>query len=158
MAVAVVLALAVATLVPVVRPVRCRSVLVRHADVDPGAGADPPLDPVGQARAEALRRVLGDARVTAIFVTSWQRTQLTAEPLATALGLVPMVQDDVAATIAAVRGLPRTSVVLLVGHSNTVPELVTGLGGPLVTPIATTEFDRLLVLARGRLATLRYGA
>jgi broad specificity phosphatase PhoE len=139
---------------------RCAPVVVaiRHADVDPASGTDPPLNPAGQARAEALQRVLGDAGITAIFVSSWRRTQLTAQPLATDLGLVPIVQDDVADAISAVRALPSTSVVLLVGHTNTIPDLITGLSGPAITPIAAGEFDRLLVLARGRLAPLRYGA
>lgn len=130
-------------------------IAIRHADVDPGT--DPPLNGAGQARAEELRHVLGDAGITAIFVTSWQRTRLTAQPLATDLGLVPVVEDDVAATIAAVRALPSNQAVLLVGHTNTVPDLISGLGGPTIAPIASTEFDRLLVLARGRLASLRYG-
>lgn len=133
-------------------------VAIRHADVDSGTGPDPVLNAAGQARAEELRHVLGDVGVTAIFVTSWQRTQLTAQPLADDLGLVPVVQDDVAATVAAVRALPRSTAVLLVGHTNTVPDLVTGLGGPTITVITTGEFDRLLVLARGRLTSLRYGA
>lgn len=133
-------------------------VAIRHADVNSGSGTDPLLNAAGQARAEELRHALGDVGITAIFVTSWQRTQLTAQPLATDLGLVPVIQDDVAATIAAVRALPRSTAVLLVGHSNTVPDLIAGLGGPAVASISATEFDRLLVLARGRLASLRYGA
>jgi broad specificity phosphatase PhoE len=131
-------------------------VAVRHADVDPGS--DPPLNAAGQVRADELRHVLGDAGITAIFVTSWQRTRLTGEPLAADLGLVPVVEDDVAATIAAVRALPRTDAVLLVGHTNTIPDLVSGLGGPVIAPIAATEFDRMVVIARGRLTSLRYGA
>jgi len=115
------------------------------------------LNTAGQARAEELRHALGDVGITAIFVTSWQRTQLTAQPLASDLGLSPVVQDSVAATVAAVRALPRSTAVLLVGHSNTVPELITGLGAPSISPITAGEFDRLLVLVRGRLASLRYG-
>lgn len=133
-------------------------IAIRHADVDSGIGPDPVLNAAGQARAEELRHALGDAGITAIFVTSWQRTQLTAQPLASDLGLVPAVQDDVAATVTAVRALPRTAAVLLVGHTNTVPDLIARLGGPSITPIAAGEFDRLLVLAHGRLASLRYGA
>lgn len=116
------------------------------------------LNAPGQARAEELRHVLGNVGVTAIFVTSWQRTQLTAQPLADDLGLVPVVQDDVAATVAAVRALPRSTAVLLAGHTNSVPDLITGLGGPSITPTTAGEFDGILVLGRGRLASLRYGA
>jgi broad specificity phosphatase PhoE len=133
-------------------------IAIRHADVDSATGPDPVLTAAGEARAEELRHVLGDAGITAIFVTSWQRTQLTAQPLAADLSLSPVVQDDVPATIAAVRALPRSTAVLLVGHTNTVPDLITGLGGPNIAPITASEFDRLFVLARGRLAFVRYGA
>ena len=46
---------------------------------------------------------------------------------------------------------------LVIGHSNTVPDLVMRLGVPPITPIAATVFDRLLVLANRRLGRLRYG-
>lgn len=132
-------------------------ILIRHADVTPDGGADPPLNASGAARAQQLRHVLGDAGVTAIFVSSLQRTQSTAQPLAGDLGLQVVVQDDTASVAAAIRGLGNTGTALVVGHTNTLPDVVVRLGGPPVTPIAATEFDRLVVLASGRLCTLRYG-
>lgn len=132
-------------------------VLIRHADVTPGGGADPPLNAAGTARAQQLRHVLGDCGVTAIFVSSLQRTQATAQPLAADLGLQPIIQDDAASIAAAIRNLANSTTALVVGHSNTVPDVVARLDGPAVTPIAATEFDRLLVLAGRRLCTLRYG-
>ena len=38
--------------------------------------------------------------------------------------------------------------VLVVGHSNTVPELITLLGGPSLPIIDDCEFDNLFVLVR----------
>jgi hypothetical protein len=102
--------------------------------------------------------VLGDAGVAAIFVTQFQRSQQTAEPLATDLGLAPAIVDDVGLTVSSIRGLSSALVALVIGHTNTLPEIVSGLGGPTVPTIGATEFDRLFVLARGRLARLRYGA
>lgn len=132
-------------------------VLIRHADVTPGAGSDPPLSSAGAARAQTLRHVLGDSGVTAIFVTTLRRSQETARPLADDLGLQPVVEDDVQALVAAISAQDDSATVLVVGHTDTVPDVVTQLGGPSITPIAATEFDRLLVLAHRRLCSLRYG-
>jgi broad specificity phosphatase PhoE len=132
-------------------------ILIRHADVSSDAGADPPLNTAGTARAQELRHVLGDSGTTAIFVTSLRRTQATAQPLAGDLGLQPTVQDDPGQVVAAIRNLASSTTALVIGHSNTVPDLVMRLGGPPMAPIAPTEFDRLLVLANRRLCRLRYG-
>ena len=132
-------------------------ILIRHADVTPDGGADPPLNAAGTSRAQHLRHVLGDSGITAIFVSSLQRTQATAQPLAGDLGLQPIIQDDTASIAAAIRHLADSTTALVVGHTNTLPDVVARLGGPTMTPIAVTEFDRLLVVASHRLCTLRYG-
>jgi broad specificity phosphatase PhoE len=128
-------------------------VLIRHADVTSGGGADPPLNAAGTVRAQELRHVLGNSGITAIFVTSLQRTRTTAQPLAGDLGLQPTVRDDPASIVDAIGNLAGSTTVLVVGHSKTVPDLVLRLGGPTITPIAANEFDRLLVLASRRLCS-----
>jgi phosphohistidine phosphatase SixA len=133
------------------------TILIRHADVTPGTGSDPPLNAAGVARAEELRHVLADARISRIFVSTFQRTQRTAAPLATDLGIVPAVAD-VAGAVAAIRKLPARAVVLVVGHTTTLPDVSAGLGGPTIPAIELSEFDHLFVHARGRLTHLRYGA
>lgn len=76
--------------------------LVRHgqsavADMDHpfplvnGRG-DPPLSPLGVAQANATAQRLLDLELDAIFVTQLQRTMQTAEPLAAATGLLPVVE------------------------------------------------------------------
>ena len=140
---------------------RCTAtvVLVRHADITSVAGnPDPPLNAAGTARADALRRALADAGVGAIFVTRFQRTRQTAQPLADALGIEPAIRDDVGETVAAIREQASSSTVLVVGHTNTLPDICAGLGGPALPAIGATEFDRLFVLTRRRLTHLRYGA
>lgn len=140
--------------------IRCTPtvVLIRHADVTPGGGTDPPLNAAGTARAQELSHVLGDTGITAIFVTSLQRTQATAQPLAGDLGLQPTVQDDPASVVDAIRSLASSTTVLVVGHTNTVPDLIEQLGGPTITPITASEFDRLFLLANRRICDLRYGS
>jgi hypothetical protein len=66
----------------------------------------------------------------------------------------------VQAVVAAIRAHPN-SVVLVVGHSNTVPAIITVLGGPPIGDIAPTTYSNLYVLvpARGhvRLVHGHYG-
>ena len=126
-------------------------VVVRHAEKQLGSIDDPPLSPVGEARAERLARLLGDpsfGAVRAIIVTDTRRAQQTAAPLAKRLRLQPEVVsardlDEVLARVRAHRG----SRVLVVGHSNTVPELVSRLSGEAVPPIADDEYDDLYVIS-----------
>jgi phosphohistidine phosphatase SixA len=131
--------------------------LIRHADV-PGGSADPALSAAGAARAQELRHVLRDAGLDAIYVTRWQRTQQTAAPLAADLGITPTQIDAAVDVIAAIQGHPASSGVVVIGHTNTVPDIIAGLGGPAGVTIDATEFDRLFVLLGGRLSQLRYGA
>jgi broad specificity phosphatase PhoE len=102
--------------------------------------------------------VLRDAGISAIFVTQFRRTQETAKPLAADLDITPTVIDDVEPLVTAIRALPPGSSALVVGHTNTVPGVIIGLGGPAVSPIGASEFDNLFVQAQGRLIHLRYGA
>ena len=133
------------------------AILIRHADVD-ADGTDPELNAAGRARAQELLHVLGDARVVAILVTSLRRSQQTAAPLAAALGVDPTVADEVDDAVAAIRSRQRGRAVLVVGHTNTVPQIIVGLGGPAGVTIGGDEFDRLFVLSERRLTPLRYGA
>jgi phosphohistidine phosphatase SixA len=137
---------------------RCRptALLVRHADVAPGGG-NPPLTVAGQTRAAALAHAAGSAGVSTIIVSSLLRTQQTAAPAAAALGITPDVVTEPADILAAIAARPVVSTVLVVGHTNTVPGVISGMNGPAVT-IGETEFDNLFVLARGHLTHLRYGA
>src|SRR5882724_305486 len=63
-------------------------IVVRHAEknIEP-SNPDPDLSPAGQARAQELSRMFGDAGVNAIYATQYKRTQQTVKPLADKLGL-----------------------------------------------------------------------
>jgi broad specificity phosphatase PhoE len=93
-----------------------------------------------------------------IFITHFQRTRQTAEPLAVDLNITPIVIDAVDAVVEAIRNVPAPSVALVVGHSNTVPEIIAQLGGPSLPTLHTTAFDHLFVLAGQQLIHLRYDA
>ena len=131
--------------------------LVRHAERAPGAmSEDAPLTDAGKTRAGRLADVLAKADVKTIFVTRFRRTQDTAQPLADLLHLTPTVESDTAQLVAKLKThLDET--VLVVGHSDTVPDVIKAFGGPAVT-IGDDEFDALFVLvpATGALARLTY--
>ena len=121
-------------------------ILVRHAErLD--ASTDSPLSAAGQQRAELLGRMLSDMGVTAIYSTPYQRTVKTAEPLATRLGLT-INKDDTRPSelIPKIRSQQPQGTVLVVGHSDTVPELLTALGYKTPVQIAPSEYDNLFIV------------
>lgn len=145
-------------------------VLVRHAEKASEPRADPPLSDAGRARAGALADVLASSGIDAIVVTPFERTRATAAPLARARGITPVeipvgpsVPEHVAAVAAAVRAFPPDDAVLVVGHSNTIPDIVTALGGPDLADLCDSQYSVLYVMmvpAEGpvRLVTASYGA
>jgi 2,3-bisphosphoglycerate-dependent phosphoglycerate mutase len=137
--------------------------LVRHAEKEAN-GADPSLTAAGRQRAEALAAMLADAGITAIFTSEFKRTQETAAPLAKRSGLSVTVVPgkDVDALLAKVRALPPGARALIVGHSNTVPDMATRLTGVKVADLGDTDFDRLYVgtirkEGQGEVLLLHYG-
>jgi len=124
--------------------------LVRHAEK--ATGDNPPLTLIGRARAEILANELKNAGLTAIYSTDTRRTRETAAPIARATGLTVLPYDagNLETFANMLRATPGN--ILVVGHSNTTPQLVKELGGKPGAPIVeATEYDRLYVLtANGR--------
>ena len=121
-------------------------IAVRHAEkVD--ESKDPPLSPAGRKRALALARHLRTAGVKAIYVTQYRRTALTAAPLAAMTGLKPIVvlADQRQQLVDRLRRENADDVVLVVGHSDTVPEILRLLGHRDPVTIASAEHDNLFV-------------
>ncbi len=149
-------------------------VVVRHAEkaVDGGTdngmrggadegthgGTDPPLAPAGVARAALLSRMFGDApgpaRIDAIYVSPALRNRMTAAPLAARLGLTPIVSEDSDARSLARRVLREHSGarVLVVGHSDTVPEIVEALSGVRdLPPIGDDDYGTMYIVTVPRI-------
>jgi broad specificity phosphatase PhoE len=135
--------------------------VVRHAErADAAAGSspmmasDPDLSEAGRTRAQSLATMLKDAKIAAIFVTPYKRTRQTAEPLAKALGIEATAIDpkDAAGLIEKVRAVKGN--VLVVGHSNTVPDVLTRLGATDAPKLDDTEYDNLFVVIGGEKPTL----
>jgi broad specificity phosphatase PhoE len=121
--------------------------LVRHAEkVD--ESKDPLLSAAGRKRAQALARHLRTAGVTAIYVTQYRRTALTAGPLAAAAGVKPVVlhADGRQELVDRMRKDNANDVVLVVGHSDTVPDILRRMGHAPPVTIAHPEHDSLFVV------------
>lgn len=121
--------------------------IVRHAErVD--QSPDSPLSTDGVGRAYRLREMLRSAGVTHIFTSDLRRTLETAKPLADALGLAPLQLPgaDVRALAARLAALKPHDRALVVGHSNTVPELLRALNVTTPVTIADTDYDNFFIV------------
>lgn len=128
--------------------------ILRHAE----KAAEPPNDPVlsraGNERAARLPGMFENALPQVIFSTQFQRTQLTAKPLAEAAGIAVSVLDinkENAGQYAEllrqrICALPDKSIVVVIGHSNTVPDAVAAWSGMPVAAIPDTRYDRIYML------------
>jgi broad specificity phosphatase PhoE len=119
---------------------------VRHAEKATTGGDDMDISEAGRARAEALATLLKDAEISAIYTTEFKRTQQTAAPLAKALHLEPAVipQKDPAVLVAKLKG--SSGNVLVVGHGNTIPDLLKTLGITTPINIADNDYDNLFTV------------
>jgi broad specificity phosphatase PhoE len=119
--------------------------IVRHAE-KADATKDPDLLEAGRARAEALAKTLRDANVTAIYATEFKRTQQTAAPLAKALGITvtTLPAKDNAALIAKLRASNGNT--LVVGHGDTIPDLIKALGISDPINIGENDYDNLFAV------------
>jgi broad specificity phosphatase PhoE len=141
--------------------------VVRHAErADAGATmsqmrgqADPPLSAAGMARARKLAAMLADAGIKAIYTTEFVRTQQTAQPLADRLKIAEqhMAAKDTPALVAAIRRQHPDDIVLVVGHGDTVPDVIKALGGPAIT-LGANEYDNLFIVvpATGAMTRLKF--
>jgi broad specificity phosphatase PhoE len=145
-------------------------IFVRHAEKALLPADDPPLSEAGRARAAELERQLVDADVVAgidaIYSTSYRRTIETAQPVADALNLEisHYDPDEEEAELARMLKDHKGKIILIVGHSNTVPSMIAELGASkLVPPIAEFEYDNIYLVSipwfgKTKTIRLRYGS
>jgi broad specificity phosphatase PhoE len=121
--------------------------LVRHAEkVDDSD--DSPISAVGVERAARLVAMLGDAGVTAIYGSERQRTIQTAQPLADRLGLEigAIPRAETARLVETLRTSRADDVVLVVGHSDTLPGILRALGHPEDVTIGGSDYDNVFLV------------
>jgi broad specificity phosphatase PhoE len=139
----------------------------------PGGTPNPPLSAPGENRAVALRHVVEDTGIQAVYASSLCRTQQTVDDAATLRGLTvnavgqhaPDNSADVDDLVNQVFSNNTGQKVLIAGHSETVPLIVEKLGGGTIQSIGGAEFDNLYVVTifkwwffkRTRVLRLKYG-
>ena len=128
--------------------------LVRHAE-KAATKPDPELSACGQQQAKALAILLKDVALPQLFHTSYQRTAMTAQALLQPDRTLQSYDPTKLAAFAAQLQQNQQSAVV-VGHSNTTPELAAMLSGQHVAPMAESEYGVIyqLVFADQQLVTL----
>jgi broad specificity phosphatase PhoE len=119
--------------------------IVRHAQKASSGGREPELSPQGQKRADALGHILKDSQITSVFVTEFKRMHETAAPTARVAHVSPTVvpANDIGALLEKLRRLNGNA--LVVGHGNTIPDLLKALG--IATPVSIADDDYTKVFA-----------
>lgn len=143
-----------------------RFIVVRHAEKTDDGSRDPVLNAKGLARAQALRKALAGEALLAAYSTDFQRTRQTAQPAAQAhrVEITTYGAQQPAVEFATqLRQRHANGAVLVVGHSNTVPDVLAALCGCQVPPLDETEYDRLSIVEIDagkppRLIQRRYGS
>ncbi len=150
--------------------------LIRHAEKADEPRQDPPLIEKGVARSQELARLLSASGVKAIFTSQFLRTKQTAEPLAKQLNLVPasltlksnptnprLISEQSTAELTN-KILERAGQsVLVIGHTNSIPDVIKMLGGDIVPTIDEKTFNDLFVVTvyakgKARVVHLKYGS
>lgn len=144
-------------------------IFVRHAEKAESPPEDPELSEAGKRRVAELTRQLVDADVVAgidaIYSTPYKRTMETARPLSEALSLPINRYDpgDNEAVLETILKEHKGKIILVVGHSDTIPGLIADLGASKrIPPIDDAEYDNIYVISipwfgKTKTIRLRYG-
>jgi phosphohistidine phosphatase SixA len=144
-------ALALSLLVPAALAAQSPTVVivVRHAEKGTTPANDPPLTEAGTARAKALATTLADANVQVVITTQFARTKDTGRPTAEAKGATMEVVAAGGAVPAHAKAVAEAvrkhagKTILVVGHSNTVSQIVEALGGPPAKDLCDSEYSSI---------------
>ncbi|HPG11305.1 MAG TPA: histidine phosphatase family protein [Chitinophagaceae bacterium] len=127
--------------------------IVRHAEKaaqGPNMTSDVPLTEEGKARAEDLKNILKKKKIAYIYSTNTIRTKSTAQPTADYFKLPiemynPRPDQSFIDLLKA-----KTKNTLIVGHSNTVDDIVNMLCGKkkIASDLADAEYDNLFMVKR----------
>ncbi|MBB1282896.1 histidine phosphatase family protein [Flavisolibacter sp. BT320] len=128
--------------------------VARHAEKEGGGtmamSADPPLSAEGQKQAIDLKNLLTNKNIKAVYSTNYARTIATAEPTRLLYGVTlktydPRKHDQL---IQELKNISDGNV-LVVGHSNTVDDIVNGMMGTSeLTDLPDTEYGSLFIVKK----------
>jgi broad specificity phosphatase PhoE len=123
--------------------------VMRHLHTPEGV-QDPDLTTAGQRHAQLLADWFGEAPPATIFVSNTKRAQQTAAPLAARLGLMPRIYDPRDTRFLITEIMKEPPPVLIVGHSNTVPDIVQALSGRRSEELTHEDFGDIWVISGDR--------
>ena len=120
--------------------------IVRHAEKEVNTmTTDVDLSEAGKQRAEALKEALKNKGIGTVYSTNYIRTKSTAQPLATEVGVTVQVYDLNDSTfihrIINTGNRDKEGNILIVGHSNTVDNIVNELIRETVVPADLKDSD-----------------
>lgn len=103
--------------------------IIRHSEKDTAGGSNADLNPMGRGRAKALEKMLKKVKINGVYSTDKPRTRHTAAPTSKSKHLLveiydPKKQKELLSSLVEKKGK-----FLIVGHSNTVHQLVNILTG-----------------------------
>ncbi len=119
--------------------------LVRHAEKQ-SESKNPALTYCGRERAKQLATLLSNANIKSIYSTSYQRTMSTAAPLSKKKLIAIKNYNPRELEQFALHLKPRKENALIVGHSNTTPQLTQLLSQQAVVAIGEQEYQKLYQL------------
>ncbi len=110
--------------------------------------SDVPLSLAGKERAELLKNKLQPQRVNDIYATGTIRAQATAKPLSDATNVAVITYKGIDSLfIKRLKALKGG--VLIVGHSNTVDDLVNALmGKPVINDLPDSAYGDLFTIQK----------
>ena len=130
----------------------CSVYVVRHAEKIASTDSlakmmanDPPLSEAGKVRALVLKDELKNKHISHIYSTNTIRTRSTAEPLSIAKKINIELYANIDSLIQLIRSIKGS--VLVVGHSNTVDDIVNKIcGEKKIADLKDSEYDNLFVI------------
>lgn len=126
--------------------------IVRHAEKETQTAnmtSDVPLSAAGKERAEALKSELQNKKIQHIYSTNTLRTKSTAQPLSEVIGVSIQTYDHRDTSfVSKIKALPKGNV-LIVGHSNTVDDLVNRFSpNAQLKDLPETQYGDLFIIKR----------
>lgn len=124
-------------------------ILVRHAEKAKDGSKNPNLIEKGKQRADRLQKMLSSIEgIQAIYTTDYNRTRQTVAPLATVLNLEAQIYapHDMA-ILDTIKGKHQGEVILMAGHSNTIPSIVNHLiGEEKYQDLDESDYENLFIV------------
>ena len=122
----------------------------RHAERAGAMGNDPQLTPEGEKQAEDLKDYLQGKNIKAIYSTNFNRTRATAQPTSQHFSLPINIYtpQQANAMLDSLKAVNKNNI-LIVGHSNTVDDMVNQLmGASTMSDLAETEYGNLFIVRK----------